>query len=176
LSKPPRDMAPSQSNTYFLTLNTSNGRSIFQVHRLCDLFLSTLKNYRTQQKFSLHEFVLMPNHIHLLLSPLGETTLERSVQLIKGGFSFRARKEAGFNGEVWQRGYVDHRVRDARDYAYHRQYIHQNPLRSGLVSVAKEFLFSSANPIYRLNLIPQGLKPGSCASYGTTEVVPSRHA
>jgi putative transposase len=174
LSKQPRDCSLSESQTYFLTFNTWNGRSIFQVHHLCDLFLSTLENYRTQQKFSLHEFVIMPNHIHLLLSPLNEITVERSVLLIKGGFSFRAGKEVGLRGEIWQRGYVDHRVRDARDYAYDRQYIHQNPIRAGLVSSIAEFAFSSVNTIYVLDPVPQGLKPDSRPSYGTTEVVPSR--
>ena len=75
MSKPPRDLAVTQSRTFFLTINSWSGRSLFQVHRLCDLFLSTLQNYREQRRFQLHEFVLMPNHVHLLLSPPGRTLL-----------------------------------------------------------------------------------------------------
>ena len=101
----------------------------------------------------------MPNHVHLLLSPGEDITLERAVQLIKDGFSFRAAREGDFRGGVWQRGYVDHRVRDPRDYLFHREYIHQNPVRSRLVVSPAEYKFSSANPIYILESAPQGLKP-----------------
>ena len=159
MSKPPRDLAVTQSRTFFLTINSWSGRSFFQVHRLCDLFLSTLQNYREHGRFHLHEFVLMPNHVHLLLSPGEDITLERAVQLIKGGFSFRAAREGEFRGEVWQRGYVDHRVRDPRDYLFHREYIHQNPVRARLVVSPAEYKFSSANPIYILESVPHGLKP-----------------
>ena len=68
---------------------------------MATLFLETLTGYRAQGKFFLHEFALMPDHVHLLLSPCGEITVERAVQLIKGGFSFRAGKELGFRGEIW---------------------------------------------------------------------------
>jgi Transposase IS200 like len=59
----------------------------------------------------LHAFVLMPEHVHLLLTPVSDVTLERAIQLIKGGYSRAFGLE--FRGrEVWQRGFTDHRVRD----------------------------------------------------------------
>jgi REP element-mobilizing transposase RayT len=99
MSKPPRDLAVTQGRTFFLTINSWSGRSLFQVHRLCDLFLSTLQNYREQGRFQLHDFVLMPNHVHLFLSPGEDITLERTVQLIKGGFSFEQLEKAIFGGK-----------------------------------------------------------------------------
>jgi len=51
------------------------------------LFLKTLYGYRRQGKFLLHAFVLMPEHVHLLLTPADDVTLERAIQLIKGGYS-----------------------------------------------------------------------------------------
>jgi putative transposase len=54
------------------------------------LMIEVFYHYREKRNYFLHEFVVMPDHIHLLLSPI--TTLERSMQLIKGGFSYRARK------------------------------------------------------------------------------------
>lgn len=174
MSKPPRDSAVTQSGTYFLTINVWSGRSLFQVHRLCELFLSTLQNYRKEGKFLLHEFVVMPNHTHLLLTPAAGVTVERTVQFIKGGFSFRASREADYRGEAWQRGYVDHRIRDPRDYAFHREYILQNPVRARIVSVPAEYQFSSANILYVLDPVPLGLKPVVLPSSGTTKVVPSR--
>ena len=71
------------------------------------LFLEVLQHYRLQNKYLLHEFVLMPDHFHLLITPT--ETLERALQLIKGGFSFRARKELGFVREIWQMSFYDRR-------------------------------------------------------------------
>jgi REP element-mobilizing transposase RayT len=61
--------------------------------------------YREQRKYLLHEFVVMPDHFHLLITPI--ETLERALQLIKGSFSFRAKKELGFVGEIWQKSFYD---------------------------------------------------------------------
>jgi len=101
----------------------------------------------------------MPNHLHVLLTTVEGITLERSIQFIKGGFSFRAGKELEMRGEIWQRGYVDHRIRDARDYASHREYIWQNPVKRHLVEHPDQFVYSSAFPGFELDEAPQGLKP-----------------
>ncbi len=159
MSKPPRDYIPAPHAVYFLTFGCAQGKSIFQFDRMACLFLVTLNGYRAQGKFQLHEFAVMPNHVHLLLSPGAEITVERAVQLIKGGFSFRAGKELGFRGEIWQRGYVDHRIRDTQDYACHRTYIHMKPVRAHLCESAAAFAFSSANSAHCLDAAPPGLKP-----------------
>ena len=56
-------------------------------------------------KMTVHDIVIMPNHVHILMTVPGETSLEKAMQLIKGSFSFRANEELGFRGEIWQRGY-----------------------------------------------------------------------
>src|SRR5207244_8828766 len=117
------------------------------------------------------KFVVMPHHIHVLMTP--EASLERAVQFIKGGFSFRAKKELGSNLEVWQKGFSDHRIRDARDYAEHVLYIRQNPVRAHLCVNAEEFPYSSAHAGFELEVVPQGLKPESLGgSDGAAEAAP----
>jgi putative transposase len=122
------------------------------------LLIDTIFRYRGEQKFLLHEFVVMPDHMHLLLTPVG-IALERAVQFVKGGFSYRAGKELEIEAEIWERGYVDHRIRDAGDYDHHVTYIHENPVKAGLVKSAEEFLYSSARCRFELDPCPQGLKP-----------------
>jgi putative transposase len=159
VAKPPHDQNTAASNTYFVTTSADGGRFIFQADRVATLFVTTLFSYREQKKYQLHEFVVMPNHVHLLITPGEGITIEKAMQLIKGGFSFRARKELGLVTEIWQRGYVDHRVRDASDFAQHRQYIRGNPVRGNLANSPEEFRYSSAFPGYELDAAPQGLKP-----------------
>lgn len=159
MSKPPRDRALSTTSTYFVTTGSWQGTPFFQSERVAGLLLTTLFGYRDASKFELHEFVVMPNHLHLLLSPGDELTLERAMQLIKGGFSHRVGKDLGSRREIWQRAYVDHRIRDAADYAQHRAYIHQNPVRAHLASAASEYPYSSAHAGFQLDAAPQWLKP-----------------
>lgn len=163
MSKPPRDFTSFGSSVYFVTASTWGHRSLFQTDRMANLFIDSIFRYRTQRKFLLHEFVLMPNHIHLLLTPTG-IALEKAMQFVKGGFSYRVKKELGLDMEVWERGYVDHRIRDAADYTRHVAYIWQNPVEARIVNCAEDFPYCSAHPGFDLDPCPQGLKPETLRS------------
>jgi putative transposase len=107
-----REHSSNNGQTYFVTSQTWMRRELFRNPRWAALFLDVLRSYRPA-KYLLHEFVLMRDHFHLIITP--QTSLEKAIQLIKGGFSFRAKKELGSGLEVWQRGFSDHRIRDAED-------------------------------------------------------------
>jgi len=83
--------------------------------------------HRDNEHFLLHGFVVMPDHLHILLTPA--ESIEKTAQLIKGGFSFAIRKQ--FTGEVWQTGYFAHRAIDHEDYKAQLVYIANNPLGKG---------------------------------------------
>ena len=149
-------------STYFITAATFQKHSLFQSGRMAELFVQVLLSYRSQQKYLLHEFVIMPDHFHLLITPT--LTLERALQLIKGGFSFRARRELGFGGEIWEKSYHDRRVRDWHEYCAFRQYIHLNPVKRGLAGTAEQYPYSSARAGMVLDAAPQRLKPSDSAA------------
>jgi putative transposase len=56
-------------------------------------------------KFTVHDFVVMPTHVHVLLTLGPEVSIEKAAQLMKGGFSYRAKKELGVQREIWQKGF-----------------------------------------------------------------------
>ena len=148
----------SPPGTYFVTFSTLQRRRLFVVEPYARLFLKTIYGYRRQGKFQLHAFVVMPEHIHLLLTPGEDVTLERSVQLIKGGYSHAFGVEFGKHKEVWQRGFTDHRIREREDFKKHRQYIHNNPVVRGLVDRAPEYRYCSAYPGFKLDQPPSAAK------------------
>jgi len=115
--------------------------------------LKTIYGYRRAGKFQLHAFVLMPEHVHLLFTPANDVTLERAVQLIKGGYSHAFGQEFGKHKEVWQRGFTDHRIRDGADFERHREYIHRNPVAARLAEGA-EYRYCSAYPGFKLDAWP----------------------
>src|ERR1035437_7550437 len=168
--KPVREHATNNAQTYFVTSDTWERRALFNVESWARLFFKTLLSHRGHA-YLLHEFVLMPDHFHLLMTP--ETALEKAVQLIKGGFSFRAKKELGSNMEVWQRGFSDHRIRDSEDYRVHQVYVQQNPVRKHLSERAEDYPYGSAGSEFELDLVPQGLKPvWEEESFGAPEAAP----
>jgi putative transposase len=112
--------------TYALTAVAHQRRHIFQRTTIAELLITTPFRYRDTGKFLLHGFVVMPDHIHVLLTPASDQTIERCAQLIKGGFSFAVRKE--FAGEIWQEGYHAHRVIDYEDLRNQLLYIVNNPI------------------------------------------------
>jgi putative transposase len=154
--------SPSDGDrVFFVTSVTWGRRALFQSDQMAQLFLEMLRHYRDQGCYQLHDFVLMPDHFHLILTPAQTLSLEQAVQRIKGGFSYRAKKELRFGGEIWERSFTNHRIRDLDDYEVHQQYIHMNPVRRRLCSVSREYFYSSANPAFEVDPLLQGLKPKS---------------
>jgi len=154
--------------TFFVTTRTWPGRRVFQVDRSAELFVDVLR--KSARRFQIHDFVVMPDHVHLLLTMDGDLSIEKAMQFIKGGFSYRIRKELGYSGEVWQRGFSEVRVNDDRSFRKHREYIAQNPARVGLVESGE--MYPWCFEALRMRKA-RGLKPDSFrAGDGTTEVVP----
>ena len=147
--KPTRRKSPP--GTYFVTFSTWQRARLFVVDKYARLFLKTLYKYERRGSFQLHTFVIMPEHVHLLLTPSEKLTLERVVQFVKGGYSRSFGLHFGLKKEVWQRGFTDHRIRDAHDFATHREYIHQNPVRRRLVQNAAEYRYCSVFLGFRLD-------------------------
>jgi len=141
--------------TFFITTITAQRQPIFRRETTANLLLDTLAHYRDAGKYLLHEFVIMPDHLHALITPSEEISLERAMQFIKGGFSFRLKAR----GPVWQESFTNHRIRDLEDYDKHREYIRLNPVRARLAEKAEEYLYSSAARSFQLDPVPPGLKP-----------------
>lgn len=154
----------ANSRTFFITSSTAGKRNLLQSDRSAQLFIRVLYEYRAQRKFRLHEFVVMPDHFHLLITIDSATTIERAVQFVKGGFAFRAGKEFGMRAPVWQKGFHDVRVCNPLQYEKSRGYIYENPVRRGLVSKPQLYLYSSACGRFELDSPPEGLKPGALGS------------
>ena len=85
-------------------------------------------------------------------------SVEKAVQFVKGRFSYRIKRELGFGGEVWQRGFSEVRAEGKENVERYRRYIAQNPVRAGLVKEGEEFAwcFETLRKVKT-----QGLKPAS---------------
>jgi putative transposase len=143
MSKPTRNAAAQEiarpRRTFFVTTKTCLNKALLQSDQNATLLVDVLPSCVRANRFHLHDFVIMPGHLHLLLTVENEMTIEKAMQFIKGGFSFRLKRETSFNGEVWQRGFSEVRVNDRASYDNHRRYIAANPVKAGLAPSPDEF-------------------------------------
>jgi putative transposase len=135
-------------STYSITTVTFQRKALFLRTANAELLVKTIFRYREQGRFLLHGFAVVPEHLHVLLTPVNRQTVERCVQCIKRGFSFSLREQ--FAGEVWQTGFHEHRIRDSEDFRNQIEYVAQNPQRRRLT----DYQFVHTNYLDRLDGMP----------------------
>jgi len=153
MSTPRHRTAPGSS--YFITTKCWQGRSVFQVPQIAEILVQTMARCRDRGDYLLHEFVVMPNHIHLLLTPSSTTSLEKAVQLIKGGSSHEIHRQCERTMEIWQEGFHEWTIRDTNDWQTKADYIRMNPVRAKLVEKAERWPYSSASCQFKLDVVPE---------------------
>jgi putative transposase len=145
MAHPARNAAPANtlnpSRIFFATTKTSMGKRVLQTERNAGLLIDVLRSSVTERKFKLHDFVIMPDHLHILIEVGFDMTIEKAMQLIKGRFSRRLAKEFGYKGEIWQRGFTEVQVMNQQNFEAHRAYIAENPIKAGLVASTEEYGF-----------------------------------
>jgi putative transposase len=114
-----------KQSTYALTISTFQQHRHFQRAAHAELFIDKLFRYRDAGKFKLHAFAVMPDHVHILITPAVDQSTSRCIQLIKGGYSHAVRELTSY--EVWHSGYHEHRIRDSDDLRNQLLYIANNP-------------------------------------------------
>jgi putative transposase len=144
--------------TYFVTTKTWENRSVFQVSEVAETLIRCMINYRDEGSYLLHEFVVMPNHLHLLLTPAGNTSLEKAMQFIKGGSSRQIHEQSGRKIQIWRSGFHEESIRGHRDYQCKIEYILMNPVRAHLAENPGDWPYSSAASGFHLDAEPERLK------------------
>ena len=83
----------------------------------------------------------MPDHFHALITPAPDVSLEKAMQFIKGGFSFRLKSKF----DVWERSFNESQIAAEEKFMNCVRYIEENPLRDGIASSPTDYPFCSAN-------------------------------
>ncbi|WP_313053813.1 REP-associated tyrosine transposase [Pseudomonas lopnurensis] len=137
--------------TYFFTANLLNRRSDLLVRHI-DLLRETVRATRSRHPLHVDAWLTLPDHMHCVWTlPDGDVDFALRWKVIKFAFARRlpktvmltaAQRARGERG-VWQRHYWEHLIQDERDYRYHVDYVHLNPLKHGLVDRVADWPFSS---------------------------------
>lgn len=150
--------------TYFFTLNAADRKGQVLLDHV-DCLRQSFRHVRARHPFVLEAVVVLPEHLHMLMTPPPEDAdFATRIMLIKQGFSRRvpegervsaSRLERGERG-LWQRRYWEHLIRDDADFARHVDYIHFNPVKHGWVPRAVDWQHSSIHRYVRQGLLDAG--------------------
>ena len=134
---------------YFVTTNTDNRQQIFRDPDVAHFFLNTLRYFKPLLGFKIYSYVVMPDHIHLLIEPKDRYGLSEVMKAIKGSFGRKYLIMRGETGKVWQRQFFEYSVEGGVELKRKIRYIFENPVRRGIVKNEVDYEFSSARVYIR---------------------------
>lgn len=131
--------------SHFVTFTCYHRRSGLVSAGACDLFLEVLESMRGRFALRVYGFVVMPEHVHLLLNEPARGVLADAIHYLKLSFAKRVRGRCGElpAGAFWQKRYYDRNIRNECEFAEKLRYIHRNPVKRGLVKEPGEWKWSS---------------------------------
>lgn len=112
-------------------LDQGYGSCVFRDHQFAALMSQSLLHFQDQRHFT-SCFVVMPNHVHVVMQPIGNYELEDCVQRIKQYVSLRVNRTLNFSGSLWGQESYDRIVRDEEHLWKVVQYIGRNPKKAGI--------------------------------------------
>src|ERR1700735_1847340 len=140
-----------QPGVYFITTDTWQRREIFRNPDPARIVVEQITECHERKFYGLHAFVLMPNHLHMLITPGEEASIEKAVMMIKGGSSHRIKKELLYSFPIWMPGYHDRWIRNVDEYRIRKQCSEQNREKGRLSDPPADYQWSSASA--RFNVV-----------------------
>ena len=138
--------------SHFVTFCCYHRRPLLTTDESRRIFESALERVRRSYRLYIYGYVVMPDHVHLLLSEPQQDTLADALKSLKQGVSrrlighFPLEPKAGWSGSpqhFWQKRYYDFNVRNYSQFMEKLRYIHRNPVKRGLCDLPEEWPWSS---------------------------------
>jgi REP element-mobilizing transposase RayT len=121
------------------------GPLFLRIPQIASMVTASIR-HRDPRHYQLHAYAVMPNHVHLLITPIVEVS--KIMQSLKRFTAREGNRILNFTGQpFWQEESYDRLVRNETEFQRILQYIETNPVKSGLAATPEEFEWSSAGPI-----------------------------
>lgn len=129
----------------FITQVVDRRMPVFAHPPFVEQLRTTLRKVQELHPFHILGYVFLPDHLHLLIRPTGESNFSQIMHSCKRNFTLDYKKLIGVSGRMkfWQKGFWDHIIRDAHDFERHLDYIHYNPMRHSFVDKPEDWPHSS---------------------------------
>src|ERR1035437_7034369 len=123
---------------HFITFSSFRRQPYLSTVAAMELFEDALERVRQRYLFAVAGYVVMPEHVHLLVNEPGRGPLSRTVQALKLSVSMRSRERP-----FWQAHYYDFNIFTHEKFVEKLRYIHRNPVKRGLATKPEDWLGSS---------------------------------
>ena len=132
----------SEDRPIHVTICADQKKNMFNLDVNAKIIINELLKTAKDFKFRILCYCLMPDHLHVVISP-GESNLSLSkfLNIFKGRTTTLFRKKKGL-GKIWQRSAFDHIIRAGEDLKIIIEYIMNNPVRKGIVEKAEDYSYS----------------------------------
>ncbi|HJX69526.1 MAG TPA: transposase [Dehalococcoidia bacterium] len=125
-----------------MTSVTRERNEVFRESEAVEILATAITFYQKRGDFQLLGYVIMPDHVHLLIIPQ-KGTISDIMRNIKAYTGNAIRRELKINSDVWQDSFYDHLIRDEKDFETRLHYMHKNPLQKGIVNDLDSYPYSS---------------------------------
>src|SRR5579862_4259814 len=126
--------------SHFVTFCCYHRRPSFTVGSRMEIFERALERVRKSFALRVYGYVVIPDHVHLLLSEPRRGTLADALKSLKQGV---ARRLIGGAEHFWQKRYYDFNIRNGAQFSEKLRYIHRNPVKRGLCDRPEDWEWSS---------------------------------
>jgi REP element-mobilizing transposase RayT len=124
-------------------LDQGYGGCALKDRRVASMIQKSLLHF-DEQRYRLSSWVVVSNHIHMLLTPKAQWSLSEIMKSFKSYTSHEANKTLGQHGKFWMEDYFDRYVRNEKHFASAIAYIENNPVKARLCKHPEDWPFSSA--------------------------------
>jgi len=116
----------------------TEGPVFMRQHEIAQIVVDAIRDGEARfHRYQLHAFVVMPNHVHLLVTP--HVTAKQWLGPLKGFTAHPANRVLGRHAPFWQDESYDHLIRNEEEFVRTQRYIENNPVKAGLVASADDF-------------------------------------
>lgn len=142
----------SENTPFFITTLTYRTQKFFLNKNRAEVVIDYIYRAKERMINYLLAFVIMPEHLHLLIVPQNEYSISQIMLFIKKGSSRIIHIKEDTSGHLWSKRFFDKGIRSEQELLKTIEYIHNNPVKAGLVKEARDYLFSSANSRWATDL------------------------
>lgn len=152
---------PNVGSPYLVTTTVKARQPLFVERAYCEIVAGCIQYLRTNLGHQVHAFVIMPDHIHLVVTPKAGNTVSQVMHTLKLYTARQIDAIIGSKGGIWQPRFYERALRTARDLEQALTYVHNNPVKAGLTDSPEQYYWSSYRACLLGQPVPIGIDPVS---------------
>ena len=134
---------PNEGFPYFVTANVRDRQPLFAENDCCHVVIDCIRFLHTRSGHQVHAYVLMPDHMHLVITPRGNGNISQAMHSLKLYTSRQIGALLGIKGGIWQARFYERALRTPKDVEDALVYVHDNPVKAGLTEKPEDYDWSS---------------------------------